>query len=307
MLTTALILLAALAVDALLGEPRRAHPLVGFGWLVARLERLLNRGAVPVRRIAGIAGLLLLVVPPAALVWWLMAVLPAAVGWLFAGAVLYLALGARSLGEHAAAVRRALESGDLDGARQAVARMVSRDTADLPAPRVASATVESVLENGNDGVFGAMLWFIVAGAPGVVVYRLVNTLDAMWGYRTPGLAAFGWAAARLDDLLNWIPARLTVLTYALVSGHPLRALACAWRQGGHGASPNAGIVMAAGAGGLGVRLGGPGRYHGSLQWRPRFGIGEMPEPVMIHWSVRLIWHGALLWVVCALLVGWWLA
>lgn len=305
-LNVGLIVAAALAVDAICGEIRRGHPLAGFGWLAARLERVWNLQALGagLRRLLGAAGLLVLVVPFGVGAAWLSA---APYGFVFDIAILYLALGLASLGEHGRRIERALGAGDLDMARAAAGAMVSRDTRAMDERGAAAAGVESVLENGNDAVFGALFWFLVAGAPGVVVYRLVNTLDAMWGYRTRRLAAFGWAAARLDDVLNWIPARLTVLTYALLSGHPRRALICAWRQGRRTASPNAGVVMAAGAGALGLRLGGPCVYHGRLQWRPRFGIGQRPGAAGIGRAVRLVQGGALAWAAAALILGWWLA
>jgi adenosylcobinamide-phosphate synthase len=185
--------------------------------------------------------------------------------------------------------------------------IVSRDTAELDRRGVAAAAVESVLENGSDAVFGALFWFAVAGAPGVVAYRLVNTLDAMWGYRTPRFAAFGWAAARTDDTLNWIPARLTALTYAMLTAAPARAMACTWRQGWRTDSPNAGRVMAAGAGALGVRLGGPGTYHGRRERRPRFGLGAAPTSATIGRAVWLVRAGACLWVVVIGLMEWGIA
>ncbi|MEX1082006.1 MAG: adenosylcobinamide-phosphate synthase CbiB [Halofilum sp. (in: g-proteobacteria)] len=299
-----LIIAVALAVDYALGEIRRWHPLTGFGWLAGRLERAWNRQVlVPgVRRALGVAGLVALLLPFVVAASWLSA---APYGFIFDACVLYLALGLVSLGEHGQRVERALIEGDLEMARAAVGTMVSRDTRELDERGVASATVESVLENGNDAVFGALFWFLVAGAPGVVVYRLVNTLDAMWGYRTQRLAAFGWAAARVDDLLNWIPARLTVLTYALLAGAPRRALVCAWRQGRRTESPNAGVVMAAGAGALGLRLGGPCVYHGRLQWRPRFGVGNRPRAACIGRATRLVQGGALAWTAAAVILGWW--
>jgi len=303
---TGLVLAGALLADALLGEPRRRHPLVGFGRLAAALERAWNRTlcSLRVRRAAGLAALFLLVLPPAVLAAALGAL---SHGWVIDLIVLYLALGLCSLGEHARAVQRALERKDGDEARCAVGMMVSRDTGAMNDRQVAAAATESVLENGSDAVFGALFWFVVAGAPGVVVHRLVNTLDAMWGYRTERLSAFGWAAARFDDALNWIPARLTVLTYALVSRAPLRALVCARRQGGRSESPNAGRVMAAGAGALGVRLGGPGVYHGQPRRRPRFGVGALPRAADIGRALRLVRHGAAAWIAVVFLVEWALA
>lgn len=304
-MATALITAAALLADAFLGEFRRGHPLVAFGRLAGAVARRWNRDTLSVsaRRGMGIAAVGLLVGVPA------VAVIGAVQwpgGWLIELVILYFALGLRSLADHARRVSDAMAAGDLSAARNALGMMVSRDTAHLDEARVAAGTIESVLENGSDAVFGALFWFLVAGAPGVVVYRLVNTLDAMWGYRTPELAAFGWAAARLDDALNWLPARLTVLTYAVLGGRPGAALRCARVQGPRSESPNAGPVMAAGAGALGVRLGGPGRYHGGLRWRPRFGIGQAPTRRDIARALRLVQFGAVLWALVALLVGWWL-
>lgn len=301
-----LIIAAALAADTALGEIRRGHPLAGFGWLAARLERAWNLQALApgVRRGFGVGALALLTVPAGVVAYGLSS---APYGFVFEAAVLYLALGLASLGDHGRRVERALVDGDIEMARAAVGTMVSRDTRELDERGAASAAIESILENGNDAVFGALFWFLVAGAPGVVVYRLANTLDAMWGYRTKRLAAFGWAAARLDDVINWIPARLTVVTYALLAGAPRRALACAWRQGRRSASPNAGIVMAAGAGALGLRLGGPCVYHGRLQWRPRFGAGGRPGAACIGRAIRLVQGGALAWTAAALIMGWWFA
>jgi adenosylcobinamide-phosphate synthase len=158
-----------------------------------------------------------------------------------------------------------------------------------------------VLENGNDAVFGALCWFALAGAPGVIVYRLANTLDARWGYRNPRYRDFGWAAARLDDVLNYLPARLTALTYAHL-GKPLRALECWWRQAGAWESPNAGPVMAAGAGALGVRLGGPACYAGQWRARPPLGNETAPQLADIEGGLRLIRQGVAIWL--AVLAAW---
>lgn len=303
---TGFVVAIALLADALLGEPRRRHPLVGFGHAAAALERAWNRpwrSDVAGHAAGGLAVLVLVV--PVAFIAGGLAMLP--YGWAMDAVILYVALGLRSLGDHAGTLRDTLHVGDLEAARSAVGMMVSRDTKQLDERGVSAAGIESVLENGSDAVFGTLFWFLAAGAPGVVVYRLVNTLDAMWGYRTERLAAFGWAAARLDDALNWIPARLTVLTYALISPAPLRALLCAWRQGGRTESPNAGRVMAAGAGALGVRLGGPGVYHGQLRRRPRFGAGAMPRAADIGRALWLVRYGAVLWIAVVFLVEWALA
>jgi adenosylcobinamide-phosphate synthase len=288
-MTTALICLCAVLLDLWLGEPRRFHPLVGFGRLATALEARLNHR----RRTAGVLALLLLVLPPVLLAAALAAVPQA--GVLAEALLLYLAIGATSLAQHGRTVATALAGGDLALARQRVGWMVSRDTAMLDGTGVARAATESVLENGNDAVFGALFWFLLLGAPGAVLYRLVNTLDAMWGYRNERYLAFGWAAARLDDVLNWIPARLTALSYALL-GDGRRALRCWREQGRLTDSPNAGVVMAAGAGALGLQLGGPAVYHGVSEQRPRLGEGAVPTATDIARAIRLVQHSLSLWL-----------
>jgi adenosylcobinamide-phosphate synthase len=293
-MSTVLAMLAALLLDALLGEPRRAHPLVGFGQLARWIEARCHAD----RRAAGVLAWAVAVVPLTVMCAGAVHGLAALSPWLAAGfgaAVLYLAIGLRSLGEHAQPVATSLHVGDLDAARAAVGRMVSRDSALLDDRQVAAAATESVLENGNDAVFGALFWFLLLGAPGVVLYRLANTLDAMWGYRTPRYRHFGWAAARIDDVLNYLPARLTALSYALL-GHTACALRC-WRTQAPGwDSPNAGPVMAAGAGALGVQLGGAAPYRGVWESRPDLGEGISPDADAITRALRLVRHGVLLWL-----------
>jgi adenosylcobinamide-phosphate synthase len=297
-MSTALAMLAAVLLDAWLGEPRRLHPLVWFGRMVRRIEHHLHAD----RRPMGVLAWCLAVLPIVAVVSlgtragpWVRHVLDVA--------VLYLAIGLRSLGEHAMPVARALRERDLATARAAVGRMVSRDTGALDAPHVAAAASESVLENGNDAVFGALFWFALLGAPGAVLYRLANTLDAMWGYRTPRYERFGWMAARMDDVLNFLPARLTALSYVLL-GDAQRAWRCWHRQAPAWDSPNAGPVMAAGAGALGVRLGGAAPYDGVWEPRPALGEGDAPDADTIVRALRLVRRGVVLWLVVVLLLGW---
>ena len=289
-------LLLGVLLDQLLGEPRRWHPLVGFGRLARAVEqRLYGDGHA-----RGIAALLLVVVP-----WVLLAAVLARLslfGPVFSVLALYSALGLRSLREHALPVAEALEHADLVAARAAVGRMVSRDTAALNENQVAAAATESVLENGNDAVFGALFWFALAGAPGVIAYRLVNTLDAMWGYRNARYGRFGWAAARLDDVLNFIPARLAAFAYALC-GHVRQALDCWRRQAPHWDSPNAGPVMAAGAGALGVTLGGAAPYEGEWHERPVLGCGPPPDARVIRRALHLLYRAVGLWLLVAFLIG----
>lgn len=291
----------AVILDRLLGEPRRWHPLVGFGRLAGALEAKLNPQADCESRATGMLAWMLAVLPWVGLAAALRGGLPGP--WAFALDVywLYFALGARSLAQHAQAVSRPLAQGDLPQARLRVSYMVSRDTASLDASGIAKAGVETVLENGNDAVFGALFWFLLLGGPGALLFRLANTLDAMWGYRTPRFFYFGWAAARIDDALNYLPARLTALSYALL-GQTKLALSCWRQQAPTWDSPNAGPVMAAGAGSLALALGGAAQYHGREEVRPPLGAGACPAAADIDRAVTLVQRGMLLWLGLAGLI-----
>ncbi|AWN15453.1 adenosylcobinamide-phosphate synthase CbiB [Salinisphaera sp. LB1] len=298
-----LMLVAALVADAVLGEPRRRHPLALFGRLADRVEARFNHG----RRRNGMVALM--VGPPTLFVGACVAWVPSGLAWLLAGLVLVLAVGRAGLIEHAEAVARPLATGDLEGARQRVAWLVSRDTAQLDAAGVRGALLESVLENSSDAIFASVFWCVfgaaVAGPAGaaaaVLAHRLVNTLDAMWGYRTPRFIAFGWAAARLDDGMNWPAARLTALAFALV-GDTRAAWTCWREQAGRWSSPNAGPVMAAGAGALGIRLGGGAWYHGAWRERPALGGGRTPEDVDVVRALGLADRALAVIVVAVLLM-----
>lgn len=295
--------LLGVVLDRCLGEPRRWHPLVGFGRLADAAERWCRRGAPghPLgNRIRGVSAWAVLVLPWVAAALWL-GTQP--FGRWLDPVLLWFALGGRSLAEHARAIAAPLAAGDLPAARTAVGRIVSRDPAALDEEGVARAAVESVLENGNDAVFGALFWFLLLGGPGAILYRLANTLDGMWGYRDSRRLYFGWAAARIDDLLNWLPARLTAVTYMLL-GHSGRAWACWRKQAGAWSSPNAGPVMAAGAGSLGLRLGGAAVYHGRNELRPALGEGRPARAADIERALALVGRGLGLWLV---LLGAWTA
>ena len=283
--------IAGAGLDRLLGEAKRWHPLVGFGALANAIERLFNRGAW--RRASGLLAWALIVLPCVVLAFW--ATPHNVLGWSVDVFLLYLALGGRSLAEHAARVAADLAAGDLAAARQHVGWMVSRDTRELDESGVAKACVESTLENGNDAVFGALFWFALFGGPGVLLFRLANTLDAMWGYKNERFLQFGWAAARIDDALNYVPARLTALSYALF-GQTRIALA-SWRAQAPGwESPNAGPVMAAGAGSLGLALGGSAIYHGQIEARPALGAGRPASGADIARVLQLVRRSLVLWL-----------
>ncbi len=284
-----LTIFTALLLDAWLGEPRRFHPLVGFG----RWAQAVERRCYADSRLNGCIALVLAIVPVTGAVAYIAAW---SWHWLLDAFLLYLTIGWNSLGIHAQRVKLALLANNVNSARQQVSFIVSRDTGHLDHTGVTQGTIETVLENGNDAIFGAIFWFVVAGAPGAVIYRLVNTLDAMWGYRNDRYFHFGWSAARLDDALNYIPARLTAFSYALC-GNVRKALICWNTQGILWKSPNAGPVMAAGAGSLGLLLGGPARYHGKLESRPLLGMGRIPETQDIDQALRLISRSLLLWLI----------
>lgn len=298
MLVNVLCAVLAVLLDRWLGEPRRWHPLVGFGRVAAGLERRWNRGGPARRRAAGLLAVLLLVAGPAVASVLLMQQLLLPIALLLHGLMLTFAIGARSLHDHLRPIAQALACGDLPAARALTARIVSRDTAEATPADLAKAAVESALENGNDAVFGALWWFALLGGPGALAFRLANTLDAMWGYRSERFEAFGWAAARFDDVLNWVPARLTALGYALL-GRTRKAWHCWRRQAPHWPSPNAGPVMAAGAGALGLALGGAAVYGGRLEQRPPLGQGRPARAEDIGRALRLVDATLVLW-----LLGW---
>jgi adenosylcobinamide-phosphate synthase len=296
-MTLTVIIVLAVALDYRLGEPRAAyHPLVIFGkWAGAVEYRLRHNGQSAVsQRIAG--GLALISVLTPWLVWLLLLPDWPVLQVIVNVAVLYFCIAARSLQQHAQSVYKALSDGDLMLAREQVGKIVSRQTENMTESDVRRAAIESVLENGADAVFAPLFWFVVLGPFGALLYRFGNTLDAMWGYKNQRYLYFGWAAARLDDLLNWIPARLTALSYALLgnTAHALKA----WRTQAHLLdSPNAGPVMTAGGGALSLQLGGPAVYHGQIKQKPWFGGERVPEDEDIACACKLMHRTLFLWLI----------
>src|ERR671932_769660 len=222
-----------------------------------------------------------------------------AVRTLVTAATTWAVLGGTSLGRAGTAMARTLDAGDLPAARALLPTLAGRDPSALDVPELARATVESVAENTSDAAVAPLVWGALAGLPGLLGYRAVNTLDAMVGHRSPRYARFGWAAARADDVANWLPARLTAaLTVAcapLAGGSPAGALRAWRRDGAAHPSPNAGRCEASLAGALGLRLGGRNVYGGRVEARPPLGDGRPPEAGDIGRAVRLsraVWLGA---------------
>lgn len=303
MIFTALVLTLALLLDWWWGEARRWHPLVGFGRAAVFLESKLNRGERRILR--GLLAWCLLLLPLLAaaifLQYWF-ASLPALLALIAQALIVYVAVALKCLSDHARAVAVALHAEDLPWARHSLGMMVSRDTNTLNSDEISSATIESVLENGSDAVIATLFWFAVAGVPGVVVHRAANTLDAMWGYRTDRYNEFGRIAARADDVLNYLPARLTALGYALC-GKAVVAIRC-WRtQARIWSSPNAGPVMAAGAGALEIQLGGIAYYAAVPEQRPVLGCGRVPNVDDIARAQHLVRYTAVLFVGLVFLIG----
>lgn len=294
---TELQVLVAVLLDTVLGEPKRFHPLAGFGRVALWVESLLFGGEQlndTQRKFRGVMAWCFVVLPFVVFILWItqqfvgLAIIVEAV-------LLYFAIGNQSLAQHATAVSNALIQSDLPLARQQVQMMVSRDTENMQDEDISRATIESVLENGNDAIFAAIFWFLVLGGPGVILYRLSNTLDAMWGYRNGRYHAFGWFAARVDDVLNWVPARLAALTYALM-GQTRNALYCWKTQAKSWKGINPGVVMASGAGAMGLTLGGLAQYHGQQVARPLLGRGTKPNALSIKASVQLVQRSLWLWL-----------
>ena len=297
----------ALGVEAWLGYPEALarcapHPVVWIGRGIEVLEHRWNRSERPEaeRRGLGVAAVALIVGGSAAAGWAVQrACGRSRLGWLAAALLATPGLAQRSLFDHVEAVRAPLDAGDLPAAREAVGRIVGRDVAGLDAAGVAAAGLESLAESFNDGVVAPAFWLAVGGLPGLYAYKAVNTADSMIGHMEPRWRAFGWAAARLDDLMNLIPARLAGGLIALSAGKGGRVM---WRDAGKHASPNAGWPEAAMAGGLEVRLGGPTHYDGVLTERPSFGDGPAPRPADLARGLK-VYRRACGWLAVGVLAG----
>ena len=289
-------LLTAYALDLVLGDPPSwPHPVRWLGRLIAAGEEPLRRRlASP--RLAGTVlagGCVLAAAGSAALLIWLAGAGHPWLGWLMSVLLIYWAIAVRDLVNHAWAVYRPLQQGDLPAARQALAYIVGRETASLDEAGIIRATVETIAENTVDGIISPLFYAALGGAPLAWAFKAVSTLDSMVGYKTPRYREFGWAGAKLDDLANWLPARLSGLFFVLgakltgLDGRRAWQIFC--RDGRRHASPNAGWPEAAMSGALGLRLGGANVYHGTVVEKPWIGDPlREPEIADIPRAVRLL-------------------
>lgn len=282
-MTLTLQILAAVALDLLIGDPRwLPHPVRGIGWLAHRLEAPLRR-LVRNEYAGGVIAVILVVGSASAAAWGLIrgaSCLHPVAGDILSILFIYTAIAPRDLARHSLAVYRALKAGDLPLSRQRVAMIVGRDTEILDEAGVTRAAVECVAESTVDGVTAPLFFALLAGPAGAMAYRAINTLDSTFGYMTPRYCRFGWASARLDDLANYLPARLTApligVAAFLLNLHPLQSWRILRRDGRKHASPNSGLPEAAMAGALGVQLGGTTIYDGEPLEKPTIGDALIP-------------------------------
>lgn len=297
--------LAALVLDAALGWPaslhaRLGHPVGLFARIIAACERRWNRPdrSEPQRRLLGMLTVLLLLMASGGAGWLVERAIHAALGpsgWPLIALAAWPALAQRSLDDHVRPVLDALRRFDLPEARRLVARIVGRDTIRLDDQGVARAATESLAESFCDGVVAPLFWLVIAGLPGVWAFKAISTADSLIGHPEPPLRAFGWAAARADDLANLVPARLAGVILCLAGGGGWRIL---WRDHHRHASPNAGWPEAAMAGALGVRLAGPVRYAGALSDKPWIGDGPSADSAALARGLSIYRRACgLLWFV----------
>ena len=303
-------MVVAMAIDAALGWPQPlfsaiGHPVTWLGKLIERADSAWNRDSdsPALRRTTGVAATLLVTGFPTILAWIVQAQLTTA--WsriLIAGILAWPLVALRSLHDHVAAVAHPLRSGDVQAARTAVSRIVGRDPSVLDEAGIARASIESLAENTSDGVVAPVFWGAIFGLPGLVAYKAINTLDSMIGHRNSRHEAFGWAAARIDDVANFIPARLTGALFALLSGERKVAMWCMICDGPRHRSVNAGWPEAAMAGALGVRLSGPRIYDDTLSDEPWLNAGSRDPRAEDIGNALTLFRRAMLWLAGALVV-----
>lgn len=300
-----LTLVFALVIDHIIGEPNRYHPLVLFGNLANILEKKLNKGTPQQRFINGVLGWAILVLPLPLLYLLLMWILPVYLIMLINIYIVYWAVALNSLNQHGMQIYQPLRQGDLAQAQHFCSYIVSRDTSELDAQAISRATTESMLENGHDGVTATLIYFVLGGAPLVIIHRLSNTLDAMWGYRNEQYNYFGKCSARMDDLLGFVSAKITAVLFSVIglfNGTAKRALINAYHQSKDYKSHNGGWVMASGATVMQVCLGGSAVYFGKTVVSPQLGEGETVQSKHIAASLTLVKQAVLLWLLMVALL-----
>ena len=293
-------LIIALTIDHFIGEATRFHPLVIFGNAANKLEKKFNKGSDKKRFINGLLAWCVLVLPAPLVYVGLMCFLPIYLIILINIYIVYWAVALNSLNLHGMQIYHPLVDNDLKQAQHYCAYIVSRDTSELDTQAISRATTESMLENGHDGVTASLIYFVLGGAPLVIVHRLSNTLDAMWGYRTDRFNYFGKFSARADDILGWVSGKITVMLFVLIglfNGSANKALTNASIQSRTYKSHNGGWVMAAGATVINVCLGGSAVYFGKTVVSPQLGEGEVVQPKHIKSSLLLIKQSVLLWLL----------
>ncbi len=295
-------LLIGWLLDFFLGDPSwLPHPVVGFGKMISMGEHRLNRGSHRMAKGAALAACLILLVFFA--VWGLKRLVPNVVIWLILDTIIiFYCLAGTTLIREVREVFLALDR-SLDEGRRQVARIVGRDTSQLSAQEVRTAALETLAENLSDGVIAPLFWFALLGTPGMLAYKMVNTLDSMIGYRTERYKDFGCWAARIDDVANYIPARLTALLMVIASGR-LSLVKFVWKNGRRHASPNSGYPEAALAGILDCRFGGPHIYFGELFDKPYIGTNDRQLTTAdMHTATRINRLAELLMLLLTFLCG----
>lgn len=293
-----IVLLCALILDYFFAAPQKYHPLAGFANLAQRLELRFNDTHVvhsrEEKRTHGLVAVLVFLLPA----WWLtdLLVTDNVFGFIVEVIIVYLALDLSSIKSEAHKMMGSLRNKQSEQSREALNDFIDNALGNMDSQSAARVATENVLKNSNDSVFSVIFWFLVAGAPGVVVYKLCLILSQLWDVKNEHFMDFGYVAAKLEIILNFVPARLTALTYALM-GNWQNATRCSSSQGMFWESNNAGVVLAAGAGALDVQLGGDVQTDEDCQQRPDLGCGKAAEPESINLACQLISRSVLLWLV----------
>ncbi len=307
-------MLIALCIDRLFGWPdflfrRFSHPVVGFGHLISLFESKLNKSiwSSNLRKATGLFSLFFLVAGLASLSFLILLAIPEGpIGILVTSILVWPLIAAKSLSDHVEAVAEPLKLNDVIKARQAVSMIVGRNSNHLDSNDIARASLESLAENTSDGVTAPLFWGVVLGFPGVLIYKFVNTADSMIGYKNERYRDFGWASARFDDLVNYIPARLTSLIYAIISRNTLEVLHVTLRDASHHRSPNAGWPETSVATSIGVKLSGPRIYDGvetNDPWLNKDGRNPTGHDVFSGLKLfdRFLWATTFLLLLCSII------